>query len=34
MQTFDLESFVKYIKQRNLSNERHIPFSVQLAASV
>jgi len=29
MQTFDLETFVQYIKQRNLATERHIPFYVQ-----
>jgi len=29
MQTFDLESFVQYIKQRNLATEHHIPFYVQ-----
>jgi hypothetical protein len=29
MQAFDLEPFVRYIKERNLANERNIPFYVQ-----
>ena len=29
MQAFDLEPFVRYIKERNLANERNIPYYVQ-----
>ena len=29
MQAFDLEPFARYIKERNLANERNIPYYVQ-----